>query len=111
MNFYIESMPDGATIAAVLYGPVVLAGEMGRTDPAHEPMFGPMGPTTKTNENPFTVLRSNAARPETWLNPDPQKTLVFRTAGQEREFTLSPLYKILDQRYTVYWKIQANAHG
>lgn len=111
MNLYIESMPDDATIAAVLYGPVVLAGEMGRTDPAHEPMFGPMGPTTKTNENPFTVLRSNAARPETWLNPDPQKTLVFRTAGQEREFTLSPLYKILDQRYTVYWKIQANAHG
>jgi hypothetical protein len=109
MSLYVESMPDDATIASVLYGPAVLAGELGRTDPAREPMFGPMGPTVKTNENPFVTLRGDAARPEAWLKRVPKKALTFQTSGQEREFTLSPLYQILDQRYTVYWKLQAGA--
>jgi hypothetical protein len=109
MSLYIETMPDDATIAAVLYGPAVLAGEMGRTDPVKEPMFGPMGPTAKTNENPFVSLRADIARPESLLEPVPEKSLTFRTVGQERNYTLSPLYKILDQRYTVYWKMQSNA--
>jgi hypothetical protein len=108
MSLYVESMPDDATIAAVLYGPAVLAGEMGRTDPVKEPMFGPMGPTAKTNENPFIALRGDAAKPESWLKPVPGRPLMFHTEGQEKEFTLSPLYKILDQRYTVYWKLQPN---
>jgi hypothetical protein len=109
MSLYIESMPDDETIAAVLYGPTVLAGELGRTDPAKEPMFGPMGPTVKTNENPFIALRGDRVQPESWLKPVPKKTLTFQTTGQEREFTLSPLYRILDQRYAVYWKLQNKA--
>jgi uncharacterized protein len=109
MSLYMETMPDDATIAAVIYGPAVLVGEMGRTDPVKEPMFGPMGPTAKTNENPFISLRADIARPESWLKPVPEKFLTFRTVGQERDFTLSPLYKIMDQRYTVYWKMQSNA--
>jgi hypothetical protein len=72
-------------------------------------MFGPMGPTVKTNENPFITLRGDPVRPEAWLRRVPQKALTFQTTGQEREFTLSPLYKIVDQRYSVYWKFQPNA--
>jgi len=109
MHLYVESMPDDAAIAAALYGPMVLAGEMGRTDPGKEPMFGPMGPTIKTNEVPFPVLRADAARPESWLQPVPQKPMTFQTAGQDKDFTLSPLYRILDQRYTVYWRLHSTA--
>ena len=108
MRLYMESLPDDASIAAILYGPLVLAGELGKTDPAKEPMFGPMGPTEKTNENPFINLAVDAARPESWLEALPKQPLTFRTVGQEREFRLTPLYKVLDQRYTVYWKLRPN---
>jgi DUF1680 family protein len=106
MSLYMEPMPDDASIAAVLYGPLVLAGEMGRTDADKEPIFGPMGPALKTNEVPFPVLSADAAQPESWLKAAPAKPLTFKTVGQEKDFTLSPLYRILDQRYTVYWKLQ-----
>jgi DUF1680 family protein len=109
MSLHVESMPDDASIASVLYGPVVLVGEMGRTDATKEPMFGPMGPTEKTNQNPFITLKGDAADPESWLKPAAKKKLTFQTVGQDREFTLSPLYKMLDQRYTVYWKLQRDA--
>ncbi|MBP1622507.1 MAG: hypothetical protein H6Q07_527, partial [Acidobacteria bacterium] len=108
MRLYMESLPDDASIAAILYGPLVLAGELGKTDPAKEPMFGPMGPTEKTNENPFINLAVDAARPESWLEALPKQPLTFRTVGQEREFRLTPLYKVLNQRYTVYWKLRPN---
>jgi hypothetical protein len=106
MNLQVESMPDDASIAAVLYGPMVLAGEMGRTDPDREPMFGPMGPTIKTNEIPFPILRADPACPEAWLKPVSQSPITFRTFNQGKDFTLAPLYRFLDQRYTVYWKFQ-----
>ena len=105
MSLHVEPMPDDASIAAVLYGPIVLAGEMGRTDPGKERMFGPMGPTIKTNEVPFPVLRADAAHHESWLQPTPGKPLTFRTVGQAADMTLSPLYKTLDQRYTVYFRV------
>jgi hypothetical protein len=35
--------------------------------------------------------------------------MTFRTAGQASETTLSPLYRLFDQRYTVYWKVQPPA--
>jgi DUF1680 family protein len=109
MSLYVEPMPDDATMLAVLYGPIVLVGEMGRTDPSKEKMFGPMGPTIKTNEVPLPVLRVDAEKPDSWLQPVPQRPMTFRTVGQSEDMTLSPLYKILDQRYTVYWRVQPKA--
>ncbi len=105
MQLHCEAMPDDATIAAVLYGPIVLAGEMGRIDPAQVKVFGPMGPAFKPVEVPFPELRGDPAAPESWLKPVPGRPLTFRTAGQSAEMTLTPLYKIIDQKYTVYWKM------
>jgi DUF1680 family protein len=105
MGLYTEAMPDDATIAAVLYGPIVLAGEMGRIDPTKEKMFGPASPTVRAHEVPLPVLRADLAKPGSWLKPLPDRPLTFRTSGQSEDMTLTPLYKILDQRYTVYWKV------
>ena len=107
MSLYVESMPDDATIAAVLYGPVVLAGEMGRPIRPKSLCLGRWDPPSRQMRIRSLFCAVMLARPETWLKPDPQKALTFQTAGLEREFTLSPLYKIFDQRYTVYWKMQA----
>ncbi|MBI4874557.1 MAG: glycoside hydrolase family 127 protein [Acidobacteria bacterium] len=94
MHLYVETMPDDASVLAVLYGPLVLVGEMGIADPAKEKMFGPMGPTAKTHENPLPAL------PAEPVQPVPGKPLSFRAGIR----TLTPFYRILNQRYTVYWK-------
>jgi hypothetical protein len=33
------------------------------------------------------------------------ETLAFKTAGQSTGVDLVPLYKLFDERYTVYWKV------
>jgi len=66
-----------------------------------------MGPAFKPSEVPFPVLPAGAGNPESVFKPVPQRPLTFSTAGQSRDMTLSPLYKILDHRYTVYWKVEA----
>jgi hypothetical protein len=33
----------------------------------------------------------------------PGKPLTFRTTGIAQDVTFVPLYKIIDQQYTVYW--------
>jgi hypothetical protein len=90
-------------------GGCILPATVGRTDPGKEKMFGPMGPTIKTNEVLLPVLRVDAEKRDSWLQPVPQRPMTFRTVGQSEDMTLSPLYKILDQRYTVYWRVQPKA--
>jgi hypothetical protein len=101
-------MPDDRTLVAFLYGPLVLAGELGGeglTDdnthtsqnwyrfqnPAPAPIF-----LTETDD--FSDLSS-------WIRPLPGRPLAFRTAGQSRDVTLVPYHKLFDQRYAVYWRV------
>src|SRR5271167_2878303 len=47
MGLRVESMPDDPTIQAVLYGPLVLAADMGSREADSKKVFGPMGPDMK----------------------------------------------------------------
>jgi hypothetical protein len=42
-----------------------------------------------------------------WLKPVPDQPLTFETVGVGRpgEMTLIPLYAVMHERYTVYWKM------
>jgi DUF1680 family protein len=109
MSLHAHPMPDDHTIQAFLYGPIVLAGPLGaggltkdnlRAEPTKprdiphyrsEPIAGPS----------FTAAPADLAA---WIKPG-AKPLEFRTTGQQRDITLEPLYKIIDQRYGVYWKV------
>lgn len=107
MSLRVEPMPDDSTLAAILYGPLVLAGELGSEGITDKMTFGPMGPDLK--EHPFQVpaFRADAARPASWIKPDSARPLAFRTTGQQRDVSLVPFYKLFGQRYSVYWRIQA----
>jgi uncharacterized protein len=90
----LESMPDNAGRIAVMYGPLVLAGELGPVDDpkANEPMYVPVFMTKDRN-------------PENWLTPVEGKPNTFRTngIGKPADVLLEPFYKIYDRRYSVYW--------
>jgi hypothetical protein len=107
MSLHLHHASDLKDHVAIMYGPIVLAGEMG-----HENM-----PTTQEarDQNDF----NRVPRPQTpflstddenvadWLKPVPGKPLTFQTTGvgNPAEVTMIPLYAVLHERYSVYWKM------
>jgi len=109
MKLHTEPLPGASNIVAVLYGPVVLAGELG----------------TNGMPNPYARNQTDLVRV-----PDPAvplfvgdatsilkkikragAPLVFRTKNLRPpdEVTLVPLYRANHERYTVYWNLVSAA--
>ncbi len=116
MHLHVAPMPDDASLQAVMYGPLVLAGRMGaagldaatlRAEPT-APRRVPEYPAPPIAAPPIIA---SAADPASWLEPLPDRPLAFRTRGQSRSMTLEPLNGIFDERYAVYWKVSPGASG
>ncbi len=90
MRLYYEAMPDNPNRRAILYGPIVLAGDLGPQEESE-----PIPPALVSEEQPI----------EEWLKPLEGKPLHFRTekVGRPKDWELLPLYAIHQRRYTVYW--------
>jgi DUF1680 family protein len=109
MSFSLETTPDDKERAALLYGPVVLAGELG-TESMRKP--SPYSDPTKYNdyytydyhipEGIPTGLTVDRKHPERSLKRI-GKGLIFKTKDGMK---LSPLYDIHRQRYVVYWNLK-----
>ncbi len=89
MQLRSESMPDNPDRIAFLYGPVVLAGQLGDTLP--DPVYG------------TPVLLTGERRAGRWLAP--AGPLAFRTTGvgMPRDFLLKPFYATATGYYSVYF--------
>jgi hypothetical protein len=101
-----ESMPDNANRLAILYGPLVLAGKLGA-----EGIAPPM-PYAKSQGDffpgpvpPAPVLVTEGRPVAEWLEAVPGQPLTFRTkaVGRPGDVTLTALYLLHHERYTVYW--------
>jgi hypothetical protein len=97
MNLYTESMPDNKDRVALLYGPLVLAGNLGDTMP--DPIYG------------TPVLLTDNRNVSKWAVQDDKQPLVFHMQGVGKPFdvTLSPFYKNTDNYYSVYWDFFTSA--
>ena len=106
MDLHIDPMPDDQTIQAVLYGPLVLAG---RFEPVSKEMtYGDSEPKA-TNQRKVPAIATDANRPTAWVEPDPKQPLTFRAVGQSESFPIVPLYKVIHERYAVYWNTKKEA--
>jgi uncharacterized protein len=95
----LESMPDDPKRIAMMYGPLVLAGDLGPVeDPkAYDPEYVP-------------VLLTENRNPNEWLTAgNGTNTFVLNEIGYPRGFELRPFYKMHDRRYSVYWDIYNEA--
>ncbi len=106
MRLRAEPLPDDPTLAAVLYGPLVLAGELGREGLSDELVYGKMGPDVRRHPIPVPELGGDPERAEQWLKPAGGERPAFRTAEPNPPLVLSPFYRILDQRYNIYWRLK-----
>lgn len=85
----LESMPDDSNRVAVMYGPLVLAGDLG---PLADSTLADKVPVLATdNRDPSVWMRSVNGKPNTFVNMN----------GIE----MKPFYSIFDRRYSVYWDL------
>ena len=110
MSLHADAAPDDSHVRAMMYGPLVLAANMGNAGLRDEMIYGPQGPRElKKGEKPAPPLpaKADASNPLAWIEPVPGKALEFRTVGQEQNHSLVPFYKIFKDRYSIYWKVDA----
>ena len=115
MHLHSAPAADDPSVQAMMYGPLVLAGRMGNHDLSETDIVGPSAPSTMVDldeisdgKNPFAMptLPETASGDTGWIvAADGGEPLQFTTRGLKQELTVSPLYQILDERYTVYFKV------
>lgn len=108
MSLHVAPVPDDGTWQAMMYGPLVLAGRLGTSGLSKEMMYGNEGPDEK-KAIPVPEIKAAGKDPTAWVEPVNEKQLTFRTTGQPANVELIPLYKLFDERYTVYWKVNSSA--
>jgi len=122
MHLHMEAMPDDPTLQAFLFGPLVLAGDLGNEGLTEAHLSGPNyrvgypgieqngSPLAPQNQVPpigsveIPTFKAAGPDPGSWIKPT-DRPYVFRTAGQVKDVTLVPLNSLYDKRYAVYWQV------
>ena len=94
MSLRLEPILSNSRRVAVLYGPTVLAGELGEEEQ-----------TSTVNLTPAFVLRERPLNE--WLKPMEGAPLTFRTVDAVRpgDVNFYPFYRMHNKRYGVYWDV------
>lgn len=118
MTLHKEVMPDDHSTQAFLYGPLVLAGDLGSEGLSERLIVGPNAP--RIPRPGFNAPRRPDAPPpvplieipsfratgelSSWIKPG-DGPLRFHTTGQQKDVALVPLNSIFGKRYSVYWQV------
>jgi len=106
-----EPLPGDDSVAAALYGPLVLAADLGAV-PNDESYRIVHGRDTVPKNLPAASPLPKAAAPsdgdaQEWIQVESPSELRFTAAGPDAKSQLMPMYQIADQRYSVYWQLQS----
>jgi uncharacterized protein len=119
MRLHLQPIPDDTNLAAIMYGPVVLAAELGTENLDPKRIYS----DDKILHGGFSAiavpeLAGDRNALDKWIQPVRAndkpvhgKPLTFRTVGAGRpdDVTLIPFYRLFDQRYCVYWRFRTTA--
>lgn len=106
MSLHAAPMPDDDRIQAIMYGPLVLAGGLGREGLTAEMMVGGGDPPEPRNPVPAPEFRVPSEDPSSWIEQVSGEELTFRTKHQRHDVRMVPLNRIFDDRYGVYWRLR-----
>ena len=94
----LEPLPDNTNRTAILWGPLVLAGDLGRENRARRSGAAPPPvPVFVTDNHPVSA----------WLKPDAEKPGEFRSyaVGREQDVDFVPFYRLHRRTYAIYWDL------
>lgn len=98
----LEALPDNPRRAAVMWGPLVLAGDLGPEQRGFGRQRG-----TSTNQTVVPNLVAAERPVAEWVQAVVDKPGVFRTVGvgREKDVELVPFYRLHHRAYSVYWNL------
>jgi DUF1680 family protein len=102
MSLHTEPTPDNPKRVAILYGPVVLAADMGPGGQGGRRNRPALGTVDRT-----PVLIATGLPIDEWLKPDSEVPLEFKTmrAAQPTDLTFKPFYSLYHSRLGVYFDL------
>jgi hypothetical protein len=105
MSLHLHRAVDDANSVAVMYGPLVLAGDMGHDGVPPDDKVSDNHEFFKTPDPPVPALTGDSKNLDTWIKPVPGEPLTFQIMqdGLSAPIQLKPLNEIHHDRYTVYW--------
>jgi DUF1680 family protein len=96
-----EPLPDNPSRMAIMWGPLVLAGDLGaevrRNEDDEENPPAPSAPPIVVTNEPL----------QQWLRPESSKPGWFKTTGVglARDIEFAPFYELPRRKYAVYWDV------
>jgi DUF1680 family protein len=110
MRLRTEALPGTTDMVAFVYGPIVLAGRLGRDglSPGSQIIVNERESGTMLNADvEVPTLAGDAASLVEHVQHDVHDPLVFRTVGIGRphDVALAPYYRLAHERYNLYWKV------
>ena len=108
MGLRWEPMPDDPSVAALLYGPIVLAADLGVNGLDAARRYGPSAPDAALADLPEVPALVAASPAQALARVKPTGVpLVFRSEGlgRPRDVELRPLFRLADRRYSVYFDL------
>ena len=113
MTLHVEPLPSSKIYQAFMYGPVVLAGDLGTSGMEGANRYSPnvpagnLVPPAAHVEIPVFVS-ADLKQDLTKIKPVAGKPLTFTAPaglGQPGAVSLVPFYTLFEPRYTIYWKV------
>lgn len=111
MKLHAEPLPGTTNIVALLYGPVVLAGNLGTDNMPGDLYAVDQTKFVKWPTVPVPVLVANSTKELLARVHATDKPLVFQThdLGKPNDVTLIPFYQANHLRYSVYWTVETKS--
>jgi hypothetical protein len=111
MGLHLYRARDDKQLGVVMYGPLVLAGELGREGMPKSLLCDHNKQHSGLPVLPVPVLVAKSDDPADWVERVAQADLRFRTqnVGRPGDVSLRPLHEMHHQRYTVYWRMLTDA--
>jgi DUF1680 family protein len=111
MTLHVAPLPGTTNIVALLYGPVVLAGNLGTIDMPADIYAIDQTKFVKWPAPRVPVLVADSTKELLEHVHPTDQPLVFQTKdlGEPNDVTLIPFYQANHERYNVYWTVDSKA--
>jgi uncharacterized protein len=107
MSVREESVAGSPELASFAYGPLTLVACMGRDGLSRRMINAGQGPDMNLLPPlPMPQFRtaSQGKTSPAWIHKDRNEALLFHSQGQSKDYALRPQYRVMDERFSVYWQ-------
>jgi DUF1680 family protein len=108
MALHLHRSADDPKTVAIMYGPLVLAGNMGRQGVPDKLNVEKQDTYFKLDDPVAPALTGNPDNLTSWIKPVAGQSLVFdmQVADNGQPIKLKPYYLYSNERYAVYWQLK-----